>query len=428
MSSQPCHLFRSPGIPKGLPRSTSILNACSPGAWERVGGVSLAARTLFHLRELGVTRVILLLSSDDRLHPEIRKWQGGLELNQVRVKGDIPSTILSISGLESPFLYIDTTHLIDPRLINTFLRASETTFLFMDPEEGQRKIIRAGLMSLSDLSVWVEQGPGALMDRGQGVFPGDIDPYSPEIRGPLVPYFMEVRSREEAREATRILIRSQQKQVMDLPAQYIDPPFENALTLILCNLPITPNMVTYAGVVAAMVVAWLFWHGCFLTGALITFAVEILDGVDGKLARTTLQYSRLGRHESVIDYFCENSWYASLAVGLGGSAANLFPVLLGGLLIFSDTLDNIFYTLAEKWYGRNIDLFSPFDAAFRRVAGRRNIYGMIFIFGFLLGFPLITFAVAAGWAALTAGVHGVRFMQYERAIKGKYGQQSERIP
>ena len=58
---------------------------------------------------------------------------------------------------------------------------------------------------------------------------------------------------------------------MDLPAQFIDPPFKKALTLLLCDTPITPNIVTILGVSVAIAVAWLFWHGYFVTGALCTF-------------------------------------------------------------------------------------------------------------------------------------------------------------
>jgi phosphatidylglycerophosphate synthase len=226
-----------------------------------------------------------------------------------------------------------------------------------------------------------------------------------------------VCSEGEADKATRLLINSQQKFVMDFPAEFIDPPFENALTYHLSKTWVTPNMVTFAGALVAAVVAWLFWHGYFLAGAFLIFPVEVLDGVDGKLARTKLEFSKLGRHEDVIDFFCENSWYVSLGVGLSTIWPGSLPAVLAGLLIFSDTADNLFYTFSGKWHGTSIDLFSPFDGRFRRFAGRRNIYGFMFITGFLLGYPLQTFALVACWAAITAAIHGVRLMQYGRSRK-----------
>jgi phosphatidylglycerophosphate synthase len=251
-----------------------------------------------------------------------------------------------------------------------------------------------------------------------------MDPFHPTIRGNLTPYFLEVRSKDTAREATRKLIKSQQKKVLDLPAEYIHPPIENALTLFLLNTPVTPNMVTLFSVVVGISVAYLFWHGYIIPGVVGAFIVGILDGVDGKLARTKLHFTRFGRHEALIDYFNENSWYIALAVGLGATASvPHLPAFIAALLVVSDMTDNIFYTLAGKWFGKSIDLFSPFDAAFRRIAGRRNIYTLMFTIGFLLGFPLYTFAAVAVWAAVTAGIHGIRLIRFGRHFKKSPGYQ-----
>ena len=115
----------------------------------------------------------------------------------------------------------------------------------------------------------------------------------------------------------------------------------------------------------------------------------------------------------------------ALGVGLKDTGLPPSPALLAGLLIFSDTADNILYTLASKWYGKTIDFFSPFDRAFRRIAGRRNIYIFIFIIGFSLGYPLHTLAVVALWAGLTASTHGIRLLQYSRTMKKMISQDLE---
>jgi len=411
---------------KNSSRPLAVLNACHPGAWERVGGIPLVARTLFHLKEHGIKKVFLLLRADENT-VALERWKGSVELHGLIIKEDIPKTILSITDLGKHFAYIDTAHLIDPRLIYALVTASQTTLAFMDSSDRDKEVIRAGFLRREDLRIWAEQGCGSLVRRAVPLLPEDVDPFCLEIRGPLLPYFIEVHSREEAQRATWVLIRSQQKQVMDLPAQFIDPPFENVLTRLLCGTSVTPNMVTFLGVGVGVLVVWLFWHGHFLAGALTAFLVEVLDGVDGKLARTTLHYTKLGRYEDLIDYFNETSWYVALGVGLKDTGLPPSPALLAGLLIFSDTADNILYTLASKWYGKTIDFFSPFDRAFRRIAGRRNIYVFIFIIGFSLGFPFETFAVVAAWAAVTASIHGYRLFQFGRGLKRKLSEQAEGI-
>lgn len=198
--------------------------------------------------------------------------------------------------------------------------------------------------------------------------------------------------------------------VMDLPAEFIDLPFENYLTRLLCRTPVTPNVVTLLWV--AVAAGSIYFHGIYLAGAFSAFVLDILDGVDGKLACTKLYFTKMGEHEHLIDYFCEDGQYAVLGAGL--SHGGIGPPLLAGLLIFSDTADNIFYTVAQKLFGKSIDLFSPFDGWFKRVAGKRNIYTFMFIIGFSMGFPFYTLDIVSIWTGVTAATHGIRLSQHHR--------------
>ena len=412
-------LNEQPRCPKKDEKAESpmaVINACHPGAWERVGGISLVARSLFHLHDFGTRRVILLLGMD-QIPGDLEKWQRKLRIDMVRLKEEVPQALLNIQDLEATLIYIDAAHLIDPRFLQALTVASEPTMVHVDSPDRERGAVRLGFLTREVLEIWSREGKGALIQRSGMLFPEDLDPFSPEIRGPLSPYIVRVSSREEARRATSFLIRTKQKQVMDFPARFIDPPFENMLTRLLCNTPVTPNMVTFAGVIAGVAVIWLFWHGYFLAGAISMFVVEVLDGVDGKLARTKLHFTKLGLYEDLIDYFNEMSWYVALGVGFGRTGLSPSPGFLAGLLICSDTADNIFYTLGNKWHGKNIDFFGPFDQAFRLIAGRRNIYGMMFILGFALGYPSYTFTAVAVWAAVTACIHGCRLFQFGRGLK-----------
>ncbi len=398
--------------------SLAIINAANSIVWQHVGGIPLVARSVYHFNAIGVKKLIVLIS-DDQSPKALDKWQGALQLHQVRLEGDIPNAILTEIGQAASFIYIDAAFLIDPRLICHLAYADTLTLAFQNHADIKNKKIRAGLMRQEDLITWAKRGDAAVIEHAQILLPDDIEPFCPETRGDRTPYFKAVLTPDQANKATRFLIADMQKKAMDLPSEYIDPHFENPLTMLLINTPVTPNMVTYVCLAVAIGVAWLFWHGHFITGALLTLAVEILDGVDGKLARTRLQFSKIGAHEDIIDYFYENSWYVALGVGLSHAVQSDWPLYIAGLLIFSDTADNIFYTLAGKQHGKSIDLFSPLDAIFRKIAGRRNIYGYMFIVGFLAGFPQHTFIAVAVWAFITAMVHGVRLWQYGRGKKRK---------
>jgi 1L-myo-inositol 1-phosphate cytidylyltransferase / CDP-L-myo-inositol myo-inositolphosphotransferase len=398
------------------PSPLGILNACSPGAWKRVGGIPLVARSLFHLNSLGLKRLVLLWDSG---HPPqgLEKWEGAIRVELKQVNDGLPAALLLTANLAEQFVYIDAGHLIDPRLLRALMLARGTTLCHMNAADKEKQVIRAGLLSKEDLLIWAHQGIPSLLPRAKPLLPADIDPLRPEIRGPATPYFLEVCTDGDAREATHLLIRNQQKQVMDLPAQYLHPPFENALTSLLLETPVSPDGVTIIVAFLGFLVAWLFWHGYFLSGAFLTFAVNILDGVDGKLARTKLQFSWLGKHEDILDYCYENSWYVALGVGLSSLTGGSLPLIFSAALVFADTADNVFYTLAGKWHGRSIDLFSRFDRNFRRIAGRRNIYGALFILGFSMGYPLPTFVIVTVWALITAAIHGVRLRRYSQMIE-----------
>jgi phosphatidylglycerophosphate synthase len=409
------------------PTRQAVLDASQDGAWENVGGLPLIARSLYWMRKLGVEECVVV-SSENGAVEKLDKWRGSVALRGTPAQIEssarpgergsvrVPKAIRSLADLDEWFLYIDCSHLIDPRIIQSLAAARESTLAFLDPADRQSNSVRAGLLNGRDLELWAAGSVSELIESTKALFPDDIDPFSPELRGPLRPYFATVRTSADARDATRFLVCSQQKHVMDLPAEFIDPPFENALTILLCGTPVTPNMVTAAGACFAALVAWLFWNAHFAAGAFLTFAVEILDGVDGKLARTKLHFSKLGQHEEYIDYLCETGWYVSLGVGLSAAGWNM-SAIFAGLLIVSDTLDNILYTFAGKWYGKSIDLFSPFDSAFRRIAGRRNIYGFMFMAGFSVGLVHQTFAAVAAWAFITACIHGVRLFQFGRLGK-----------
>ena len=241
-----------------------------------------------------------------------------------------------------------------------------------------------------------------------------LDDYSPSHRGPVPFYVHAVTTPDEVEVATRTLIRAAQKCALDLPALLLDPLFENRLVFWLCNTRITPNQVTaFTGVLGACV-AFLFLHGWLRLGITLAYAVEVLDGVDGKLARTKLQTSRLGELEHVLDFFMEHAWYLTLTFFFVSRTHDWQWWWVGGGLMVSDLLDNLLYYAGHVCFGKQLDELGPFDRSFRLIAGRRNIYAWMFFFGFWAGLPVQIFVVTLVWSLITIGVHGVRLVYHAR--------------
>ncbi len=224
--------------------------------------------------------------------------------------------------------------------------------------------------------------------------------------------------------ATQTIIQAAQKHTLDLPAQWLHPFFENRLVRLLCNTPITPNHVTLFTAFLGAAVGLLFLNGILWWGAILAYIVAILDGVDGKLARTKLQTSRLGEVEHVIDFFVEQSWYLCLTLYLAGRAdqpvidpSMMSPTLIiwiGGVLMASDVFDKLLYMWGHMVFGKQLDELGVFERRFRLIGGRRNVYLWFFLIGFGAGYPVPAFMIASVWALCTALIHSARFLYHLR--------------
>jgi phosphatidylglycerophosphate synthase len=210
------------------------------------------------------------------------------------------------------------------------------------------------------------------------------------------------------RRAQQALVRDTQKHVMDAPARWIDPFFENAILTRLAPTRVTPNQVTLVASALGFLAAWGLWHGHLALALPLMFLVGWLDGVDGKLARLRLHYTRVGAAESFFDFAYENAWWIALSAFLAGAGHGETALWLGAALVAGNLLDEVNYTLSDAWLGRSLDLLTPADGAFRLVAGRRNIYVVILAIATLLGSTWAGFVVCSLWAVATGLAHAAR--------------------
>ncbi|MFQ3596656.1 MAG: CDP-alcohol phosphatidyltransferase family protein, partial [Sphingomonadaceae bacterium] len=113
----------------------------------------------------------------------------------------------------------------------------------------------------------------------------------------------------DSRSAEAAILSAAQKGCLDWPARFLHPPVENALVRLLWPTAITPNMVTLATAALGLVALFLFAAGMLWPALLLVLMVGPLDGVDGKLARTRIEFSRWGDLEHVMDKILEYGWF-----------------------------------------------------------------------------------------------------------------------
>lgn len=192
---------------------------------------------------------------------------------------------------------------------------------------------------------------------------------------------------ESARHATDIVVESAQKGCLDWPARLIHPPIEDALVRLLAPTLVTPNMVTLFAFLLGIAAGVAFAFGWLWTGLALVLVIGPLDGVDGKLARTTLTYSRFGDLEHVLDKLCEYGWFLCLGSYLSRTADHVWPWGVAALLILFALAESLQGEFFRRFTGKQLDDSGVFERRFRFIAGRRNTFF----------WTLLPFGVAGAW-------------------------------
>jgi phosphatidylglycerophosphate synthase len=394
-------IARSDARAAGGGEITAVIFVPSPTAWERgdtPGGLSLLERQLKQLRKLGDGSALLLVPTGDPL-PKLPDGCATTIVEYVPAGvTDLAAAIATASELPTSSLALSADRLVDLRVLRALRGRDVSTFASADGLRAEP----VAWVHAADVARW---GAG-VVGHAATLRLSDLDPYNPELRGDAEPYVIPSATPMERRRAWDVLLDHVQKRSLDLPGQYFDTPFENALVRRLAPTNVTPNQITLLTLVVAGVAA-LLWHGGWLrVGVLIALVVGVLDGVDGKLARLKLATSKLGELEHVGDFFYENAWYLSLASYFSRAEPVLW--LAGWVLVACDLADSLLYLALQRHDGKMLDEVSEFDRRFRAIAGRRNVYVMMFVVGFFGGHAAGAFLSAVTWAVVTVAVHAAR--------------------
>lgn len=391
----------SPDPARPAPRRAWI-DVRGEAPWRVVGGITLASRLVRSLELEGVREITLVGEVPRGLE------RGGARLATTRVDRaplalGVPFAS-AVDGGDEPVLLADGALVVDRRLLRAVLGVGGPCLV--PPPSGESQVALA-CVAPRDAARF-----GAAIAAGERLpllCPEQLPTFSDEMRGDAPIRYLAVRSDAAARAATRVLVRSTQKHVMDAPARWIDPPIENAIVTRLAPTRVTPNQVTIGCTLLGFVAAWLLWQGSFVLALPLMYVVGWLDGVDGKLARLRLHYSPLGAGESYFDFAYENAWWIALAANLS-SAGHADAVAWGVALVAGNLLDEIAYTLGHARLGVALDLLSPADGAFRLIAGRRNIYAAILLVTTIAGSPHAGLVAMGAWAVVTGVVHTLRLV------------------
>jgi len=419
-------------------------------------GLSLIERVILSAKQAGIRDFVIVtgylgerieakLGSGDRYgvrveYVENERWREGNGGSVLRAK----------SLLKDRFILLMSDHIFDHRIVRD-LAAYETdscVVLATDPREpavGDTRVLEEGgkiidigkdiaeancvdtgiFLCSARLFTYIEEaareGKTELADSiGKAAVHGDAETfdigesggYSSKMRKEVMAWWVDVDTEEDLRRARELVVEDASKNPSDLLACYVHKPIENRLVGWISRYSVTPNQLSVVVNVLAYLATALFFVGQLLPGSILTFAVGIADGLDGKLARVRFQASRVGSLEHSFDLLFEFSWFIALSWHLWRSSGSGTPLVLAMLIVLFVAFYRHIYDQFRRAMGRSLDDYGRFERVFRRVAGRRNLYNIWILVGILVGVPLYSLLIVLVHAATTAVVYSVRAMKH----------------
>ena len=219
---------------------------------------------------------------------------------------------------------------------------------------------------------------------------------------------------EAEREALEsLLYGNAYKGITDLVTKWWWPRPARVITGWCARVGITPNQVTLTGFALVIAAYYLFANGFYVAGLCCGWVMTLLDTVDGKLARVTVNSSKIGHLlDHGLDLIHPPFWYVAWGASLVGS---------GGLWGFS-TIDGCWLVALGYIGGRLIEIlfhtlgacgmfaWRPFDAWFRLITARRNPCLIILTLALLVDSPAMAFWGVVGWTVISTAITTLRLI------------------
>ena len=424
-----------------------------PKALLQIAGMPLLGRILRSLKEAAIQDVWIVVGyKADLIRKEFGEKYAGLNIRYVHArnweKGNLHSFLAARGFTDANFLLCMCDHIFEVDIVKKLLSTnSESALVLATDKKGYadddtRVLEHNGL--ILDIGKFIN--PSNCVDTGFFLCSPKMFKYAEEAARKGMSeladavriaamnkdaqvidtsgyYWADIDSEQDLERGKRLLVKDTQKKrgASDFIAHYINRPIKNAIIYHLSDLKVTPNQLTIATNMLAWFITYLFLSGHLLIGSILTFVVGVMDGLDGKLARIRKRETRLGRMEHLFDLLFEFSWLIALAIFLSQSGGSL-PLVLVTSSITLIAFYRFCYDQFSRTMGVSLDVYGRFERAFRRVAGRRNIYNVYILIGVLLGMPLYSLIAILFHSALTAVVYAYRAAIHMHAIDKKNSQ------
>jgi len=260
---------------------------------------------------------------------------------------------------------------------------------------------------------WLDERPGELPERLRKITPEALSHFDAKLRRTEVPLLEPILA-ERREQLESLLYGNSYKGITDLVTKWLWPAPARRGVRWCADLGITPNAVTTLGLLLVLGASVAFWHGHYVLGLAMGWFMTWLDTVDGKLARVTVQSSRMGHLlDHGVDLVHPPFWYLLWGVSL----VNFQPVLgldmtmINGLIVGGYVGGRVIEGIFVRALGCEVFSWRPFDAWFRLITARRNPALVLLSIGVIFARPDLALVAVALWTALSTAILSVRLVQ-----------------
>ena len=326
------------------------------------------------------------------------------------------TNIDSVSGSEN-ILFLRADYLYEANVIQKLMTYSEAILVSSDPDQIPVAMWTLKEKSRDALEYLMQPGTGNAVDGIQVVTPQTLTGgYDPRLRKYDLSHVVNINSHDQ-KIIENYLYDKSYKGITDFVTKWFWPKPARWVVRLCASKQITPNMVTSLGWLLTILSGVAFYMGEFLLGICFAWIMTFLDTVDGKLARVTLQSSKLGHvMDHGLDIVHPPIWYWCWAIGLGINQLSIATFSLSimtwvWIMLAAYILGRIFEGLFQLFFN-DISIFCwrPLDSYHRLITARRNPCLVMLTITTMLSRPDIGFMLVVAWTVISTAWLAIRFI------------------
>ena len=387
------------------------IDATRPAAGWHLWGMTLVERLLREGARRGLREALIAVDPEapfdlGRLRADLSR-RYDIDVRLIEVDDSAPGQI-GAAGSAGSALVCDGDVVHDDRVLDHLLAVGPGHAV-----GGQD--IAAAHLSIASLQAHIASGKRADVTALPDVHTtalAELGAYVPDLRLTMSPFLVRIADARGLRRVDHLLFHRTFKGVIDAVARYGYYHLVRCMTRWLSRTAISPNLLTLLSIVGVWAAIPCFATGRIGWGVLCAWVGVILDSIDGKLARLTINLSdAMGTLEHAAAMPGLGLWFVALGWHLSqGRLLSVTPASVAcWVLVVSFLADKILTGLFSKLFGYELFDARPLDAAFHLIAARRNIHLLLLSGGAAVG----AVAPAFEWMAIgmvgSFAFHALRF-------------------